>query len=91
MLEAVRVRYQQPAWRIAGDTCGLNDGERHLGHIVKTGNQWLAFDGTRPNDAGTGFRLLGTFPSSAAAKRIVEEASLRKKPSGRAFRGKQAG
>jgi hypothetical protein len=62
-----------------------------LGHIIKTGNQWIAFDGTHPNDASTGFRLLGTFPSSAAAKKAVEKAVVQKKPSGsKAVRGKRA-
>jgi len=80
MLEAVRVRYQRPAWRRSGDTYGLDDGERHLGHIVKTGKHWIAFDGTRPNAATTGFRVLGTFPACAAAKEAVELAALTRKP-----------
>ena len=79
MLEAVRVRYQQPAWRRSGDTYGLDDGERHLGHIVKTGKLWVAFDGTRPNAATTGFRVLGTFPACKAAKEAVELAALGQK------------
>lgn len=74
MLEHARVR-RQPAWRTSDDVCGYADDERHFGHILKTGNHWTAFDSTRTNEEGNGFRLLGSFTSSAAAKKAVEQAT----------------
>ncbi len=50
--------------------CGSR--ERHLGHIVSAGDCWLAFDTTHFNEAGTGFRLLGSWTDIALAKCAVE-------------------
>lgn len=60
-------------WRDSSSVCSLADGERHLGHAVKAGNHWLAFDATHCNESGTGFRFLGCYASITAAKRTVEQ------------------
>ena len=62
-----------PAWRDGENICALADGDRHLGHVVYTG-EWEAFDGTHPNDTGNGFRRLGAFPAISIAKAAVERA-----------------
>jgi hypothetical protein len=56
--------------------CALADEERHLGHVVRTGGRWHAFDATHANQKGTGFRPLGTYISLLAAKEAVEQAAL---------------
>jgi hypothetical protein len=75
MLDDARVR-RPPVWRHSEEVCGFSDDERHLGHILKTGNHWTAFDSTRSNEDGTGFCLLGSFKSASAAKKAVEQATL---------------
>ena len=65
-----------PVWRDAEDFCTLADGERHLGHIVYTG-EWEAFDAIHPNDSGNGFRELGAFPTVFLAKMAVVQAVYR--------------
>ena len=62
-----------PEWRIAKTVCALADGERHLGHAMRIGRRWHAFDGTRLNHELNGFRLLGTFASIDAARQAVEQ------------------
>jgi hypothetical protein len=64
-------------WRDSSSVCAFADGQRHLGHIVRAGDCWLAFDATRSNSAGTGFRLIGTWMDIAVAKRAVEEVLIR--------------
>lgn len=66
-------------WIDSPDICGLADGERHLGHIVRAGDYWLAFDGTSLNDEKNGLRPLGLFPSITSAKEAVMQAT-RKRP-----------
>ena len=61
-----------PAWRNSTEICALADGERHLGHILKIGERWYAFDGTHSNDESNGFRNLGAFASIGSAKIAVE-------------------
>jgi len=61
-------------WRDSAAVCALADGERHLGHIVRIGANWHAFDATHFNEEGNGFRSLGTFASILAAKAAVEQA-----------------
>ncbi|MGD1068921.1 MAG: hypothetical protein ABSB15_02180 [Bryobacteraceae bacterium] len=73
-----------PAWRDSKAICALADGERHLGHIMKIGGRWHAFDATHFNDESNGFRSVGTFASLSAAKEAVEY-SLHAAP--RAFAG----
>jgi hypothetical protein len=43
-----------------------------LGHIVRVGNYWLAFDATHFNEAGTAFRFLGSCVNISSAKYVVE-------------------
>ena len=62
-----------PAWRISAQICALSDGERHLGHIVKVGSRWHAYDATRSNETGDGFLCLGNFVSMESAKAAVEQ------------------
>jgi hypothetical protein len=61
-----------PAWRNSQQICALADGERHLGHILRIGGRWYAFDATHPNETGDGFRGLGSFASIASAREAVE-------------------
>ena len=61
------------AWRDSGHICALSDGERHIGHVVKIGGRWHAYDATHSNEAGDGFRTLGTFAALDAAKEAVEQ------------------
>ena len=60
-------------WRISAHICALTDGERHVGHIVKIGGRWHAFDAMHSNEAGDGFRVLGTFSSREPAQKAVEQ------------------
>jgi hypothetical protein len=59
-------------WRDSPSVCALADDERHLGHIVRADNCWLAFDATRLNQTGSGFLLLGSCVNIAVAKSAVE-------------------
>jgi len=63
------------AWRDSIAICALADGERHLGHILKIGERWYAFDATHFNEESNGFRSLGSFASVASAKEAVEFSS----------------
>jgi hypothetical protein len=60
-------------WRHSVHICALSDGERHVGHIVKIGGRWHAFDAMHSNDNGDGFRSLGTYASESPAKNVVEQ------------------
>jgi hypothetical protein len=60
-------------WRHSTHICALSDGERHVGHIVKIGGRWHAFDAMHSNDRGDGFRSLGSFASETSAKSAVEQ------------------
>jgi hypothetical protein len=62
-----------PAWRISAHICALSDGERHLGHIVKVGARWHAYDATHSNETGDGFLCLGNFVSTESARDAVEQ------------------
>jgi DNA-binding CsgD family transcriptional regulator len=71
------VQPQTVRWRDSRSICCLVDAERHLGHIVRAGNYWLAFDATHLNERRTGFCPLGFSMNIAAAKRAVELAIAR--------------
>jgi len=74
MEQAVRMRrspFNAAIWRDSPAICALADDDRHLGHIVRAGNHWLAFDATH-FDGEDGFRLLGSWLSVALAKGAVE-------------------
>jgi hypothetical protein len=60
-----------PAWRASNSVCALADGERHIGHVLKIGGRWHAFDGMHFNRESNGFRSLGSFASLTAAKEAV--------------------
>jgi len=66
-------------WRISDHICALSDGERHVGHIVKIGGRWHAFDAMHSNEKGDGFRSLGTFAAAGPAREAVEQ-GYRSKP-----------
>jgi hypothetical protein len=74
-----------PAWRTSAHICALSDGERHLGHIVKVGARWHAYDATRSSETGDGFLCLGNFVSTESAKNAVEQSCGRSRRD--AFRG----
>src|ERR1700679_1059803 len=57
----------------AEDFRTIADGDRHLGHIVYTG-EWEAFDAIHPNKGGNGFKESGTFPRVCLARTAVETA-----------------
>jgi hypothetical protein len=60
-----------PAWRDSNSICALADGERHMGHVLKIGGRWHAFDSMHFNEESNGFRSLGSFSSLSAAKEAV--------------------
>jgi hypothetical protein len=61
-------------WRDSPSVCALADRQRHLGHIVRAADYWLAFDATHFNSTRNGFRLLGSSMNLSEAKRAVERA-----------------
>jgi len=67
------VAFHRATWRDSPSICSLADFERHLGHVVRADKLWLAFDATRVNETGTGFRLLGSCTSITAAKHAIEQ------------------
>jgi hypothetical protein len=60
-------------WRESEAICALADRERHLGHILKIGGRWHAFDATHLNQDGNGFRFLGSFANVDSAKQAIED------------------
>src|SRR5579863_7005665 len=76
-----RLRTVQPQtsqWRDSSSICCLVDFETHLGHVVRAGDCWLAFDATHLNEGGTGFRPLGSLMTVAGAKCVVETGDCRR-------------
>lgn len=61
------------SWQNSDHICALSDGERHIGHVVKIGGRWHAFDATHSNETGDGFRSLGTFAVVETARHAVEQ------------------
>jgi hypothetical protein len=61
-----------PAWRDSYSICALADSERHLGHAVRVGEYWIAYDAIHFNPANDGFRIIGTFGSIEDAKEAIE-------------------
>ena len=61
-----------PIWRESVDTCAFADDERHLGHVIRAGKIWIAYDAVHANPTSNGFRVIGTFASVRAAKEAVE-------------------
>jgi hypothetical protein len=62
-----------PVWRESADICALADIDRHLGHVVRVGKCWIAYDSVHVSASNNGFRVIGTFASIAAAKKAVED------------------
>ncbi len=60
-------------WRESADACALADEERHLGHAIRVGKLWIAYDAIHLNPTKDGFRVIGTFASASAAKEAVEQ------------------
>lgn len=60
-------------WRNSYHICVLSDSERHIGHMVRIGGRWHAFDATHSNAAGDGFRSAGTFVAAESARNAVEQ------------------
>lgn len=79
MLAAERIdgfrteQFHVATWCDSSSVCSFADGERHLGHVVRAGDYWFAFDATHTNDSGTCFRFLGCYASITAARRAVEQ------------------
>jgi len=67
------------SWSESKNFCALSDEDRHLGHIVRAGEGWLAFDATHLNEQGSWFLSLGFYPAIMAAKEAVEAATLRRR------------
>lgn len=59
-------------WTDSETVCCLANSERHLGHIVKADESWLAFDATHLSESGSNFRLLGCCATITLAKYAVE-------------------
>ena len=62
-----------PAWRDAPNICALADAERHLGHAVRVGENWIAYDAIHFNPANDGFRVIGIFQTIGQAKQAIED------------------
>lgn len=60
------------AWRVSAHMCALADGERHIGHAMKIGGKWQAWDATRGDASGRGFLNLGSFNTLEGAQRAIE-------------------
>ncbi|HXJ38804.1 MAG TPA: hypothetical protein VNH18_05970 [Bryobacteraceae bacterium] len=63
-------------WHVSPSVCALNDRERHLGHLINVNGNWIAFDGTRPDEWSSGFRRIGIFDQLQAAMTALEETAL---------------
>jgi hypothetical protein len=79
LLEKAREPFQSSpelvsVWSESPDVCALNDSERHLGHAVRAGNHWIAYDAIHVNPSNEGFRVIGTFQTIDAAKDAIENA-----------------
>ena len=72
IIQRLSMAYDGLIWGISESVCALQDGERHLGHIVKTVGGWSAFDATHLNLQNDGMRELGYFSTLDAAKAAVE-------------------
>jgi hypothetical protein len=69
----IRETARAPAWRESAHVCALADAERHLGHAIRAGNLWIAYDAMHPHPTRDGFRVLGAFPTITDAKQAIEE------------------
>ena len=84
------MQLERPDWHISDHICARCDHERHLAHIVKVGDQWLAFDATHANSEGNGLLFLGSFAQRETAMDAAEQGAGAKRidrayPLGRAI------
>jgi|SRR5579863_2807307 len=72
-----------PVWRDSDYICALAGDHRHLGHVVQadTLGVWHAYDATKLNAAGNGFKYAGQFDTLADAKAAVENSIAYQRPS----------
>jgi hypothetical protein len=61
-----------PIWRVGIGIRALADSERHLGHAVRKGHFWLAWDAVHSNASNSGFKQLGRFKTVGDAQRAIE-------------------
>ena len=64
------------SWRDSRNVCAFSDADRHLGHIVRAGEGWIAFDATHATNHGASLQSLGFFATRAAAKEAVQMATV---------------
>ena len=62
-----------PTWYVSDGVCALADSERHLGHTVREGDFWEAYDAVHPNPFHGGFRALGLFKTVSEAAKAIED------------------
>jgi hypothetical protein len=60
------------AWYVGDGFCALADSERHLGHAIKEGDFWTAYDAVHPDPSYNGFLALGHFKSILGAIQAIE-------------------
>jgi len=66
---------QTASWRNSSTVCAYANEDRHLGHIVRIREGWMAFDATHSTAEGNAFRPLGIFRTSEHARQAVEFAT----------------
>lgn len=59
-------------WYLGSDVCALSDSERHLGHAVKEGDFWTAYDAIHPDPLRNGFLTLGRFRNIVGAIEAIQ-------------------
>ena len=64
----------EPAWRESEHVCAVADDSRHLGHAIQMEYRgaWHAYDATKLNAFGDGFKYLGQFDTAEEAKEAVD-------------------
>ncbi len=65
---------QLPSWLDSVRICAYSDDDRHLGHVVRIGEGWMAYDATHVNTQGNAFRPIGFFLTVDNAKEAVQRA-----------------
>jgi len=70
--QRLSIAYDGLNWCVSESVCALQDGERHLGHVVQTESGWRAYDATHPNLQNDGMRELGYFSTLDSAKAALE-------------------
>jgi hypothetical protein len=60
------------SWQDAENMAALTNSERHLGHAIREGGGWAAYDATHAAEAGNGCRYLGLYGSLEEARFAIE-------------------